>query len=170
MPSGCSSFLGDKENRGSVGSRDLERSCLVAQSCLTLSSPKDDSPPISSVHGILQARILEWVATSFSRGSSWPRDQTRSPALPADSLPLSHQGSSSRKEYSSWKSYVKHPVLLLQTTSLQSASPCLPPKPLGRTGTELFHGWTHSLPLHTPHLPQTTPAATCLLLKGYTSR
>ena len=36
----------------------------------------DYSPPGSSVHGILQARILEWVATSFSRGSSWPRDRT----------------------------------------------------------------------------------------------
>ena len=36
----------------------------------------DCSPPGSSVHGILQARILEWVAFTFSRGSSWPRDQT----------------------------------------------------------------------------------------------
>ena len=36
----------------------------------------DCSPPVSSVHGILQARILEWVAVSFSRGSSRPRDQT----------------------------------------------------------------------------------------------
>ena len=39
--------------------------------------PVDCSPPSSSVHGILQARILEWVAISFSRGSSWPRDQTQ---------------------------------------------------------------------------------------------
>ena len=35
----------------------------------------DDSPPGSSVHGILQAKIVEWVAIAFSRGSSWPRDQ-----------------------------------------------------------------------------------------------
>ena len=40
----------------------------------------DCSPPGSSVHGISQARILEWVAISFSRGSSWPRDGTSSPA------------------------------------------------------------------------------------------
>ena len=40
------------------------------QSCLTLCDPVDCSPPDSSVHGILQARILEWVAISFSRGSS----------------------------------------------------------------------------------------------------
>ena len=49
---------------------------LVAQSCLTLRDPVDFSPPGSSVHEILQAGILEWVAISFSRGSSWPRDQT----------------------------------------------------------------------------------------------
>ena len=46
----------------------------VAQSCLTLCDPMDCSPPGSSVHGILQARILEWVAISFSRGSSQPTD------------------------------------------------------------------------------------------------
>ena len=45
-------------------------------SCLTLCNPVGSSPPGSSVHGILQARILEWVAISSSRGSSWPRDQT----------------------------------------------------------------------------------------------
>ena len=48
----------------------------VAQSCPTLCDPGDCSPPGSSVHGILQARILEWVAISFSRGSSGPRDRT----------------------------------------------------------------------------------------------
>ena len=44
----------------------------VAQSCLTLCDPMDCSPPGSSVHGILQARRLEWVAISSSRGSSQP--------------------------------------------------------------------------------------------------
>ena len=39
--------------------------------------PMDCSPPSSSIHGILQARILEWIAISFSRGSSQPRDQTQ---------------------------------------------------------------------------------------------
>ena len=43
--------------------------------------------PGSSVHGILQAGILEWVAILFSKGSAWPRDQTRSPAWQADFLP-----------------------------------------------------------------------------------
>ena len=49
---------------------------LVMQSCLTLCDPVDHRPPGFSVHGILQAKILEWVAISFSRGSSQPRDQT----------------------------------------------------------------------------------------------
>ena len=48
----------------------------VTQLCPTLCDPMDCSPPGSSVHGVLQARILEWVAISFSRGSSWPRDWT----------------------------------------------------------------------------------------------
>ena len=47
---------------------------LVARSCLTLHDPMDYSPPGSSVHGILQARTLEWVAMPFSRQSSPPRD------------------------------------------------------------------------------------------------
>ena len=42
--------------------------CLVAQTCLTLCDPMDGSPPGSSVHGILQARILRWVAMPSSRG------------------------------------------------------------------------------------------------------
>ena len=46
------------------------------QLCPTLCDPIDGSPPGSSVHGIFQARILEWVATPFSQGSSWPRDWT----------------------------------------------------------------------------------------------
>ena len=49
--------------------------CLVAKSCLTLCNPLDHSPPGSSVQGILQARILEWEAISYSRGSSLPRDR-----------------------------------------------------------------------------------------------
>ena len=49
----------------------------VSQSCLTLCNPMGCSPPGSSAHGILQARILEWVAMPFSRGSSRPRDWTQ---------------------------------------------------------------------------------------------
>ena len=55
-------------------SRGSESVSEVTQLCLTLCNPVDCRPPGSSVHGILQARILECVAISFSRGSSWPGD------------------------------------------------------------------------------------------------
>ena len=59
---------------GKMASCHMKVKVLVTQSCLILS---DRSLPGSSVHRILQAGILEWVATLFSRGSSWPRDRTR---------------------------------------------------------------------------------------------
>ena len=55
----------------------VESESEVAQSCPTLCDPMDCSLPDSSVHGIIQSRILEWVAISFSRGSSQPRDWTQ---------------------------------------------------------------------------------------------
>ena len=58
----------------------------IAQSCPTLCDPVDCSPPGPSIHGILQARILDWVAISFSRGFPRPRDRIRSPALQADAV------------------------------------------------------------------------------------
>ena len=59
----------------------------VIQSCQTFCNPMN-----YTVHGILQARILEWVAIPFSRGSSQPRDQTQVSALQVDSLPAEPQG------------------------------------------------------------------------------
>ena len=50
--------------------------CVCAQSHPTLCNPMDCSPPVSSVHGILQAKVLEWLAISCSRGSSQPMDRT----------------------------------------------------------------------------------------------
>ena len=66
-----------------------------SQSCGTLGDPVDCSLPGYSVHGISKARILEWAAIFFSRGSCWP-DPVTEPAsreLQADSLLVSHQGS-----------------------------------------------------------------------------
>ena len=74
---------------------------LVTQSCLILHDPTDCKLPGSSVHGILQARILEWVVIFSSR------DQTRSPTLQAESLPSDTPGKSLKK--------VNH---LLRTTPL----------------------------------------------------
>ena len=54
----------------------LAKESEVAQSCPTLCKPMDCSLPGSSIHGIFQAIVLEWVAIPFSRGSSWPRDWT----------------------------------------------------------------------------------------------
>ena len=77
-----------------VNNNPVVHASLVAQLRLTLCDPMDCSPPGSSVHGISQARILEWVAISFSSGSSWPRDWTC--LLPCRWILycLSHQGSS----------------------------------------------------------------------------
>ena len=55
------------------------RACSLTQVCLTLCDPMDYSLPESSVHEILQARILEQVAISSFIGSSWPRDRTHVP-------------------------------------------------------------------------------------------
>ena len=72
--------------------------CLVFQSCPVLCHPMDCSLPGSSIHGISQARTLEWVAISFSRGSSWPRDRTCVSCTGRQILlPLSHWGSSPAK-------------------------------------------------------------------------
>ena len=68
----------------------------------------------SFVHGIFQARILEWVAISFSRGSSWPGIELRSAALQADSLPLHHLGSPMNCIHQSLKTvYIIPPVFIM---------------------------------------------------------
>ena len=97
----CIPFLVSEGNY--FGSRDiptLEHHLLcvylVAPSCPTVCNPMDSSsPPGSSVPGISQARILEWVAISFSRGSSQPRDQTHVSSVSCRWILylLSHQGS-----------------------------------------------------------------------------
>ena len=74
----------------------------VAQSCPTLCDPMDCSLPGFSVHGILQARILEWVTISFSRGSSRPRDRTR----------ISHIGG---RCFNLWATRKTHMAKLLQS-------------------------------------------------------
>ena len=63
--------------------------------CLTPFNPMDYSLPGSSVHGILQARILEWVVIPFSRGPSWPRDETHDIYVSCRQIlyHLNHQGS-----------------------------------------------------------------------------
>ena len=70
----------------------LEVKGKVTQLCSTLCDPMNYSLPGSSVHGVFQIRILEWVAISFSKESFPPRDRTMSPELQADSLPSEPPG------------------------------------------------------------------------------
>ena len=92
----------------------------VSQLCLTLCNPMDCSPQGSSVPGILQPRILEWVAISSFRGSSQPTDRTRVSALQADALlpePL-------------WKprpvGQFSHSVVFDSLWPMDCRTPCLP--------------------------------------------
>ena len=78
----------------------------VAQTCLTLCDPVDCRPPGSPVHGISQARILEWVAISFSRGSSRPRDQTRVSLIAGRSLTLSQMHIKAYKGIWTWRLFI----------------------------------------------------------------
>ena len=61
----------------------LLHACMHAHSCLTLCNPRDCSPPGSSVHGVLQPRILDWIAIPSSGGSSYPVIEPQPPASPA---------------------------------------------------------------------------------------
>ena len=73
---------------------------LVIQTCLSLCDPLDCNPPGSSVHGILQARVLEWVATPSSRGSSQLRDWTQVSCITGRFFTIwAYMGKESEKEY-----------------------------------------------------------------------
>ena len=80
-PTDCSPS--DSSVHGILQARILESESEseVVKSCPTLCDPMDCNLPGSSVHGIFQVRVLEWVAISFSRGSSQPKDQTRVPRI-----------------------------------------------------------------------------------------
>ena len=100
----------------------------LVQSCLTLCDPMDYSPPGSSVHGVLQARLLEWVAMPSSRGYSQPRDQTQvsmSPALAGGFFTTS----------ATWVMLFNHPKTILPTPDLEKyflpQNQSLVPKRLG---------------------------------------
>ena len=87
----CGPSILDQGCPQAMGRCQLRSLVEVSQSCLTLSNCLDCSTPGFSAHGILQARILEWVAMPFTRGCSQTRNQTQSPALQADSLPSEPQ-------------------------------------------------------------------------------
>ena len=138
----------------------------VSQSCPTLCDPMDCSLPGSSTHGILQARVLECVAISFSRGSSQPRIEPRSPTLQEDAIPSEPPG----KPYFNMKyltSNFTHPNSLSQVfmvffasgskMSLISVS-CCAFLPLLHLSWSLIHHHTNPVqeplpfPMHPAHL------------------
>ena len=84
----------------------------------------DCSPSGSSVCGILQARIMEWVAIPFSRGTSWPRIKPRSPAMQADFLPSEPPGKPERTRNNSNFLFDNYTIIVLsvQFSSVQSLS------------------------------------------------
>ena len=77
--------------------------CLNLQSCPTLWEPMDRGLPVFTVHRILHARILEWVAFGFSRDIPSPGIKPESPALQVDSLPSASPG---KRESAIWISYM----------------------------------------------------------------
>ena len=103
--------------------------CSVAQPYPTICDPMDCSPPGSSVHSILQVRILESVAILFSRGFSQPRDRTlslASPALQVDSLPFEppEKPRFPRQEY--WNRLPFPPIGNLPDPGIKATSPSNP--------------------------------------------
>ena len=110
---------------------------LVVELYPILCDPMDCSPSGSSVHGILQARTLEWVAIPFSRGSSWPRIECGSPALQVDSLPSEPWGFPN-KTINKHYSFQFGPL----TCSLEEAN-CHVIKDLQATHGKTKLGWTN---------------------------
>ena len=84
---------------------------LIAQLCLTLCNPIDFSPPGSSVHRVLQARILEWAAMPFSRWSSRPRNQTWVSHMAGSFFTIWATRKAITEIYTNWRT-IPHPPLL----------------------------------------------------------
>ena len=124
--------------------------CIVAQSCPTLCIPMYCSLPDSSVPGILQARILEWIAMPSSRDLPNPGSEPRYPALWADSLPSESPGKTPR--ILEWIAYLfsrgsPHPGIELGSSTLQADS--LPAELSGKPLPPLDTTNTLFLPLYT---------------------
>ena len=103
---------------------------MHAQLCLTLCDPLDCSPPGSSVHGILQTRILQWVAISFSRGSSRPRNQTHISCVSCTGRQILYHLGSPKKEWFPSKVYSR-PYLMHDWKQLRLLKCSFPPSQKG---------------------------------------
>ena len=98
----------------------------VAQSCLTLCDPMDCSILHSAIHGIFQARVLEWGAIAFSRAPSWPWDQTRISCIVGRRFTIWATNSSSNHIYFViYSNVVSILITLLKPLLLKSQLPSL---------------------------------------------
>ena len=95
--------------------QDYKKLKLVTQLCLTLCNTMDCSPPDFSVHGIIQARILEWITISSSRGSSWPRDWTH----------VSCIGSQILYHYATWEAHTQCWVHIISSSCVLIFPSCV---------------------------------------------
>ena len=106
---------------------DIELCLSVTKSCLTLHDPMDCSLPGSSVHGISQAGILEWVSISFSKGFFWPRDWSQVSCIAGKFFTTEPAGKPSvhRRAYFFLPQDFAHMFFSLPTMFLLSHSPWL---------------------------------------------
>ena len=103
--------------------------CLVSESCPTLCDPMDCSLPSSSVHGTFTAKILEWVAISFSRESSLPRDRTHVSSLAGRFFTIEPPGKPNK---TSWREVAQ------SCLTLWDPMDCSPP---GSLAHGIFQAW-----------------------------
>ena len=109
---------------------------LVTQSCPILCNPMIYSSPGSSVHGILQARILEWVAISFSRRSFWTRDQTLVSGTTSRFFTIWATREASRSYFVTNKASSPHPIIERECNISEWESPN---SPWGWQSWEAYH-------------------------------
>ena len=135
--------------------------CLVTQSCLTVCSLMDCNPPGSSVHGIFQAGILEWVAIPFSRGSSWSRDLTEASCITGGFFTVCFHFSGNpwkMNQFSSVRSVLSNS--LRPRESQHSRPPC--PSPTPGVHSDSVHWVSDAIqpshPLSSPSPPALNPS------------
>ena len=125
----------------------------VSHSVVTLCDPMFCSPPGSSVHGTLQVRILEWVATPFSTGSSWPRYWTQVSGTAVRFFQLSHKGSQFKHGHNNSAALENFPSSLLHLHCWPSLYLCF--SSLYNPLFSFTRGFKHSSGMHRLHAKST---------------
>ena len=132
---------GEREGVG-----DKPAAISTAQSCLTLCNPEDYGQPGSSVHGVLQARILDWVAISFCSGSSPPRIKPESgggfftPEPPEKCTTVHPSGKQRNQTVSPWKAKLPKSTCQEEGPSVWQGSPSYFPRMLKQLVIQLKSG------------------------------